>query len=378
MESFAEEFWGLLGDVSYGLVKKQNIYRKNIEIDESYRYFQTAELERSIQKLNLLMLRHGIVSENGEPIAPKNETDAVINYFSHSMQYWPTAKYNKFQNILDEELEPLIHLTNGKTKYTVTETCRELAMESLTYNQDMMQKQVFYLLTQLNQEQYVFCRKWIIQHPLMDRLQTLDLQDEMKTLGIEDFLMDTFIQTAYEQLPINAIGICGHCGWTVMKDINRYYCIESLCRKKTDNFNEIESFNEKNNLLRLKSGVMKYMMLPGRFEIELEKYCDKLGVACELWPKKDSYDLKISLPNKVYAVDIKSYFNPFSLKHHLMKNGVFNGIPNELEAYVVIPNYRQDRKKGYLEILKSVPKNRPYDFASLKEFQQMIKQMKGK
>lgn len=69
VEAFAIEFWKILSDIAFGSLKKQKIYAEQLENDKGYRYVQTKELELSIQQLNLLMLRYGIVDEQGMPLA---------------------------------------------------------------------------------------------------------------------------------------------------------------------------------------------------------------------------------------------------------------------------------------------------------------------
>jgi len=264
------------------------------------------------------------------------------------MQNWSTAKYPLCREILVEDLEPLIHLVN-KTKYFVSDMGRRLAEESTTYNEDFMQKKLYYLLKQLNEEQYAFCREWIIGHPLLkDRLELLSLKEQLQHIGLTEVDIDSFIKNAYEEIPSNVVGECGYCGWTVEQYGLENYCIELFCRERTDNFSNKILLNEKNNIKRLRSGVMKYMMLPGRFEIELAEYCEVMGYGYELWPQKDAYDLKISISDVKYAVDIKSYFSPFNLRHYLKEKGVFNGVSSNMKKYIVIPDYHL-KKTGYID-----------------------------
>lgn len=69
---------------------------------------------------------------------------------------------------------------------------------------------------------------------------------------------------------------------------------------------------------RLRHGVMRYMCLPGQLELKIQKIAEKCGCGAELWPDRDKYDVKITLPDgQVWAIDAKTHRNPYMLKRAL-------------------------------------------------------------
>ncbi|WP_341302154.1 hypothetical protein MHB44_07135 [Lysinibacillus sp. FSL H8-0500] len=355
-----KKFFELLTEIAYGLVNKELAY-ENMEKDENYYYFQQQELIKSIQKLALFMLEHRIVDDDGIPIAPNNETEAIIYYFSKPLDEWPCAvnpAFNELKMLADDE-EVLVHVYENDTFFYTTEWCKELADQCHEYNQNAMQQAVYQKLMQVTEEQYRFLRKFIIEQPILDVKASYDFKRTGKISGLNEMFLDEFIKVAYEPLPANVLGKCRYCGWTVIQSTIHSRCIDSRCKLETDGFFFIEDIVQPNTKMRLKSGVMKYICLPGKDELELIKYCQKLRLQTILWPDKDRYDVRIETKSGVLAIDIKSYYSPYSLAYHIEQNGLFNRLNEDERPILVIPDHRI-RKQGYLEIVKhtlSVYKN---------------------
>lgn len=347
-----KEFFELLTEISYGLVKKEKKY-ETVEKNENYSYFQQPELASSIQKMGLFMLAYEIVDEIGAPLAPKNETDAIINYFSKPLNEWPSVKNPNFHPLLvfAREEEVLVHTYDHSSAFYSSEWSQELASICRTYNDEAMQQSVYQLLVRVSSEQYTFLRQFIIEHPLLDIAVKSKFRQKGKMLKLEESFLMEFIEMAYEELPINVYGRCDFCGWTVIQGSTRKRCSDHRCENETDGFKKISNIDRQPEHLRLKLGVMKYMCLPGKDELALISYCEKLNLKSTLWPDKDRYDIKIELEDVTLAIDVKSYFSPYSLKYHIEQKGVFHSLKNDEIPILVIPNERI-RKQGYIEIVK--------------------------
>lgn len=365
-------FFDLLTEISYGLVRKEFEYEKK-QKDDNYRYFQQPELVSSIQKLALFMLENGIVDEIGCPLAPSNETEAILHYFSKPLNEWPSAENHVFQKLIlfaDEE-ERLVHVY-GDTYFYTTEWCKELADQCRKFNQDIMQQDVFIKLRQVTEdEQYRFLRKFIIEHPIIDLKAKYDFERKGKMLGLESIYLEEFINVAYEKLPENVLGECSHCGWTVMHNkFQERSCIDSRCKYETDGFIKIQNIEHPHMKMRLKSGVMKYICLPGKDELELVEYCNKKKVTAILWPEKDRYDIQINNRNQILAIDVKSYYSPYALAFHIEENRIFNRLNENEQPILVIPDHRL-RKRGYIQIVQRVlPEN--IQCLSMKQVKRLI------
>lgn len=369
-----KKFFGILADLAFGLQKKQFVYEK-LKKNEEYFYFQQPELVKAIQELGLFMLENGIVTEEGVPLAPQNETDAINNYFSKTLDEWPCGKHPHFQNLLvyQENEERLIYLSPERTHYEVTSWCEELAAASQSFNYEAMQGAVYEQFAFVSEEQYVFLRKYIIEHPIINLIDKYEFNQSGKKIGLTPDYMDKFIETAFEPIPENVVGICGFCKWTVVKTTFNKRCIDRLCYNNTDNFFHVEEIRDKTTKLRLKPGVMKFMSLPGKDELELYEYCKALKLDVALWPDKDRYDLKIVTSSTVLAVDVKSYFSPYLLAHHIESKGIFKNLQGSERRILVVPDHRV-QKKDYIQIIRNILDDKGVESMTMKSLKKIVRE----
>lgn len=373
-EVMEKKFFGILTDLAYGLQQKQLAYEK-LRKNGEHVYCQQPELTKAIQELGLFMLENGIVDGKGFPIAPQNETDAINNYFSKTLDEWPCAQHPYFQDLLvyQEEEERLIYLNSNRTHYEITSWCEELAAGSRNFNYDAMQGAVYEEFAFVKDEQYVFLRKYLIDNPIIDLIGKYEFAQTGKKIGLTEEYMERFIKTAYESIPEKVVGVCGYCKWTVIETTFKKRCIDSRCLHNTDNFINVEEIVDKETKLRLKPGVMKFMSLPGRDEMELYEYCKVKNLDVILWPEKDSYDLKIEIQSIVLAVDVKSYYSPFLLANHLENKGVFKRLKGNERSILVIPDHRV-QKKGYLEIIQTALLGKKVECMTMKTLKKILRE----
>lgn len=92
---------------------------------------------------------------------------------------------------------------------------------------------------------------------------------------------------------------------------------------------------------RLKKGIMRFIALPGRGEIQLARKCEEFHLTYELWPEMDIYDLSVQIPgagDTWWAVDVKAYRHPGQLVRHIREHPFpqgsyaqgFFAVPDEL------------------------------------------------
>lgn len=369
------EFLLLLQDIAYAVKNKEAMYIKSLESSDNLRFIQNHELEECITRFHFLMLKYNITDEKGMPIAPKNETDMLINYLSKPLKIWPIMKSGITIN-LDFEEETLINLYDNKRKYYITDLCRELAMESSTYNLDFMQRNVYNLLSQMTDKQYRICRKWIIEHPIIDRVQKLDLENYFQDFGISKDITQLLIKRCYEVVPIQTVGRCLQCGWTISRGRQEKYCIDRTCRTNSDDFSTFDVLDDLETYYRLNRGVMYYFSFHGRFEVELNEYCMSLGIESQLWPNHDSYDLQIISEKNVYAIDLKNYRNPYQLKYVLQNKDTFKSAPINAQRLIIVPDERF-LKEGYARIVEDAKKG-AFKVMKLESFKMLLKKEVGK
>lgn len=365
-----QQFLLLVQDIAYAVQKKEQMYREHLAANNEPKFIQNHELEDCITRLNLLMLKYSITDEEGLPLAPKNETDMLVNYFSYPLSSWSMMQHEKLIDLEFEE-DPFINLYDQDQKYYITDLCREYAMESSSFNQDFMQKKVYGLLRLLTEDQYRYCRRWIIEHPIIDVVTKMNLEQQFIDQGIPLHIAQPLIKNCYEKLPSHTIGRCSYCGWTVIEDGHNKYCIDTKCRASTDDFSKVEPLDDLEVYYRLKSGVMFFMSFHGRFEIDLNEYCNSLGIESELWPNHDAYDLHVTIGEKQFAIDVKNYSNPYRLRNSILNKGIFKEAPYKAERLIVVPDDRFV-KEGYAQIVEDASKGE-FQVMKVSSFKRLLK-----
>lgn len=362
----------LLHDIAFAVKKKKVTYRKRLAENKQLVFIQNHELEDCITRLNLLMLKYSITDEKGVPLAPKNETDMLVNYLAYPISAWPMMQHEKLNGLaLEFENEPFINCYDQNQKYYITDLCRQYALESPSFNQDFMQKNVYSILRFLSEDQYRYCRRWIIENPIIDVVTKMNLEQKFIDQGIPLQIAQPLIKNCYEKITSQTVGRCLHCGWTVMANEHQKYCIDTTCRSNTDDFTKIEPLEDLEAYYRLNSGVMFYISFHGRFELDLNDYCINLGIESKLWPNHDTYDLHIIIGDKEYAIDVKNYSNPYSLRNSILNKGVFRQAPRKANCWIVVPDERFG-KEGYAQIVEDASKGE-FQVMKLSSFKRFLK-----
>ena len=210
------------------------------------------------------------------------------------------------------------------------------------------QKIVYEYLIQLKQDEYADLRKFFIQHPIA----SLEQIQEKKILYLNSEMAQKAIGNAYEEIKENCY-ICPNCGWTIKKHKNSLRCQSYFCERKSYFKTELEPIFANSGQYRLKRGMMKYICIPGRLELEIEEYCKRKKLKTQLWPEMDRYDVEISFPNgDVWEIDAKAVKNPYILREFIKNQGGFP-IGDYQKGFFVIPDQYVRERKDYLAIINS-------------------------
>ena len=204
-------------------------------------------------------------------------------------------------------------------------------------------------------DHYVNFRKSIIKSPITERTGLIQ-----KCREFPDELADLF-ENAYESVPSNLIvdgklHICGTCSWTLRQTADdgwicgHYRCRELLVTPRQPPQRIIDAGP---SMYRVKEGIRRYTVLPGRFELALERRLKRAGLAPELWPGSDRYDIRILLPDgEAWAIDCKDMKSP-SLWARKLNELDFPTSPPWDAAYYVYPDYRLNLTPGFNEIMQA-------------------------
>jgi hypothetical protein len=192
-------------------------------------------------------------------------------------------------------------------------------------------------LDPIYQHQYVTSRKYIINNPVVS-------EEKMMKLVVSGKL-NSKIRRAYEPIPSNSIKdgycyLCEYCGDALLWHQNSPICRNwKECCKKGKYANKAKL--PVKNLLRVKRGILFFVTLPGKYELELQQKLKENSIDSELWPGVDQYDLGLTIQGKHWAIDVKASKAPKILGMTEAEKGfmsTIDGGPEWERAFYVIPD----------------------------------------
>ncbi len=273
------------------------------------------------------------------------------------------------------KLNALVFCSKDNNTYQLTDECEDY-LNSLEKDLNAVDEHiVFEKLKKLSQEDYVRIRLFLIEHPLMTRLE----RRECIVGPPEIDCLEEILNSAYEDTPQNTYE-CPNCGWTFTMIGDQPICCHWDCLTHINfstnkNLEPVDSKYE----YRLKKGVMKYISYPGRAEIEIKKKCEELHLKYELWPEHDRYDIKIIFQDGTcWGVDAKTYANPYLLNQSIKKDDDFLNA-NVNKWFYVIPDAIVNKTEKYLKISGEALKNKSQKCLSMRLFvKELRKEVKNR
>jgi hypothetical protein len=224
-------------------------------------------------------------------------------------------------------VDPLAEIHESQLMLDVLHTCRRLDL----------------------QDTYVAFRSLLIKRPIL-------LASELARLGRDPDLapLKQIPQEAYEPVPDTravdgALPLCARCNCLLHSVRGRWYCELDSCRARgpAEVGGWLSAVGE--NAFQIARPLRTFVTGPGLTEMSLLEAVRGLGLAVELWPAVDRYDLRITLPNgRVWAVEVKDWSNPGLLGRRVIRPPS-EGEARYDEAYIVAPHYRFSRDRQYRE-----------------------------
>lgn len=236
-----------------------------------------------------------------------------------------------------------------------TELCYELAVLTGDVEEELAERAVVIARDACHaagdQTAYIRFRKFLIEHPVVTRGELVDAADGLP------HEVGALLYECYEPVPEavfrdDSIHCCDFCGWTLQWTTEgALRCGSSVCLKITSGFRHharIKAAGAVSGLWRrVKPGIRRFVVAPGRGELRLAHRVVKMGVEVSLWPGFDAYDLRLTFPDgEVWAVDVKDWQNPFLLAHAV--HG-FSETPSWDRAFWVFPDHRPRLLPRYAE-----------------------------
>ena len=225
--------------------------------------------------------------------------------------------------------------------------------------QGIMKRVIDWCRTTGNQKDYVVFRRFIIEHPVATRPQLIAASNDIKDESLSSMLRDHAYEIIPEGIASNGeIATCELCGWTLLKVSHRgaWLCADARCRQLQGVLpaRYLRRLSVQDGLKRIRAGLARYTAQPGRLELSLYESLSRIkGLAVELWPGFDSYDIGVTFPSgEVWAVDCKDSGYPRWLAAKI-SNDKFPRQSFWQRACYVFPDYRRKLDPDYERVFKS-------------------------
>ncbi len=190
-------------------------------------------------------------------------------------------------------------------------------------------------------------RKLLITQPVLSRSEFLSVA----TTNIELELLDEQIRYSYRPAPSSlrrngTYRLCGRCrGLLVPVGKDGFRCELDRCRREGVVLGDAVDPGRHQLVYQLLRPLRVFVTGPGLAETDLQRDLETLGLAVEMWPEYDAYDLRVTFANgSVWAIDVKDYANPALLAR---RAGPLPKRPFYHRAFLVIPQYRFDERPDY-------------------------------
>ncbi|OXM56077.1 hypothetical protein CFP71_14680 [Amycolatopsis thailandensis] len=197
---------------------------------------------------------------------------------------------------------------------------------------------------------YTAFRRLLITRPVLTGTELALLGEDLDLM-----LLIATIKRSYEAAPGSYLrdghyAQCARCKCLLVPiEGGRYRCELDRCRR--EGFPTVERTLDPtrgNGVYHLSRPLRMFITGPGLAETDLEQDLIKKKLQPEMWPNFDTYDLRITLPNKqVWAIDVKDRANPTLLARTAR---TFTPAPPYDQAFLVVPQYRFDEREAYARI----------------------------
>lgn len=360
--------------IAKGLVEKETLLKV-----APNRYSYSRDLQRGINMFLAACLEVGHIGENVFKYA--DEGSFLAHYIFKPIREWfddwdqEEVQRNGINEQSFYEYGPFAFRRGTADIYTVTEECVEfLSTQENSIIEGTDERALYEKIIQLAQDDYVKVRKFIIEHPVISiddrRNYLLDYADNPIAKDALNLAYETF-EEKYT--------ICPSCGWTMTESEYGVSCVSEHCLEhKPDVPSKAWRDASSQPVYRLKKGVMRYFAQPGKLEMEIAKYCQRLNLDYSLWPQKDRFDIEIRFSDgEIWEIDAKAYRNALSLCSQIKKDGGFPSGDYKFGFYVIPTEYTRNKNNYTSVVNKMLIRQSNVKCITLAAIKKKIKQKAG-
>lgn len=301
-------------------------------------------VQRAFNHLVLLCIRRG------EENPPASVAGMVRWAVERPVHAWPLG--------LPADFEAADGFLVDEQTWTPTQACYEWAVPARDpaaeqFENLLMEEAIETCRAAKAPDSYTAFRKLLITRPVLTGTQIALLAGDIDLSLLHEVIKRSYEPASAAYLRDGSYAVCQRCGCLLVPvHEDAYRCELDRCRRdaRAKVTSRLEHGRD-GGVFQLTRPLRMFITGPGLAETDLETELARLGLAAEMWPNFDAYDLRITLPNgRVWAIDVKDRANPALLGRSAR---AFRRDPHFDEAFLVVPRYRFAEREDYQRVFES-------------------------
>jgi pPIWI_RE three-gene island domain Y/REase associating with pPIWI_RE len=240
-------------------------------------------------------------------------------------------------------------LVDGETR-SPTQVCLEWALPTPDVHAELVENEIIgdamaACRAAKSPRSYTAFRRLLVTRPVLTAVELVSLAAEIDLMPVFEIVRRSYEPASAAYLADDGYRQCGRCGCLLVPLRNGdYRCDLDRCRNDGGTVLG-EALPAAARVLQLSRPLRVFITSPGLAETDLEKALRKVGLAPEMWPKFDAYDLRVPFPDgTAWAVDVKDWANPSLLG---LRTRALRVDPLHDRAFIVVPRYRFRAREDY-------------------------------
>ncbi|MDT0548221.1 pPIWI_RE_Y domain-containing protein [Streptomyces lonegramiae] len=237
-----------------------------------------------------------------------------------------------------------------------TQLCHELAVRGVgdstgrQYDRLVIHEAMRACRDASSPESYTAFRRLLVTRPVLTEAEWSELSNDLFLDPVWFLIEEIYAPAPAGCRKDGAYLCCGRC-LTLLTPLAEggWWCERDECRyRAAAPHGRLLEAADVGELRQLRRPLRQFVTGPGRAEVDLERTLRELGLAVEMWPGYDAYDLRITFPDShVWAVDVKDWAHPGFLGR--AAEAVRPDPPYD-EACWVVPRFRVQTRRDYLDV----------------------------